>query len=64
MITDINRDSTVDVLRGFAIFLVVFGHIIHVPEARAIIWGFHMPIFFFLSGYLFNSSNTQAFYLF
>lgn len=52
------RLSWVDQCRGFAILLVVVGHLIHFngfgqdnPLAE-IIWTFHMPLFFAISGYV------------
>lgn len=45
----------IDALRAFAIILVIIGHSINVPTLlKTIIYGFHMPLFFFLSGYLFH----------
>lgn len=46
-----DRQRYLDVLRGIAIFLVVFGHIVHIPMMMVYIYGFHMPLFFFLSGF-------------
>lgn len=53
-----DRLSWVDQCRGFAILLVVVGHLIHFngfgqdnPLAE-IIWTFHMPLFFAISGYV------------
>lgn len=51
------RNTTLDVLRGFAIFYVIFGHIIHIEDVRTFIWAFHMPLFFFISGLLFDENN-------
>ena len=56
-----NRLTQLDILRGIAIFFVVFGHIIHIPELRNYIWGFHIPIFFFISGFLFNPVKYSNF---
>ncbi|WP_163408409.1 acyltransferase family protein [Flavobacterium ajazii] len=51
----------IDRLKGFTIFLVVLGHIIpvliedkgaHKNELFLFIYSFHMPLFFFLSGYI------------
>lgn len=51
----------IDRLKGFTIFLVVLGHIIpvlindkaaHSNELFLFIYSFHMPLFFFLSGYI------------
>lgn len=39
------RNPTIDILRGIAIFLVVFGHISHIGWTKTYIWGFHIPIF-------------------
>lgn len=63
------RESWVDYAKGIGIILVVFGHVnrglysagIHVSEATyqqldSIIYSFHMPLFFFLSGLFFTSS--------
>ena len=52
-----NRKKYIDVLKGIGIFLVVFGHVTHILELREYIWNFHMPLFFFISGFLFNSSK-------
>jgi len=44
----------IDMLKGFGIFLVVLGHT-HIGEEMAkFIFSFHMPLFFFISGFLFN----------
>lgn len=51
------RNTTWDVMKGIGIFLVVFGHVVHVPWLRTYIWGFHMPLFFFISGVLFNKDK-------
>lgn len=58
-----DREKWVDVVRGFAIYLVVLGHSIqyatpHDYNFRANIvfrwiYGFHMPLFMIVSGYLF-----------
>lgn len=58
------RIAYIDLLKGFAIFLVVMGHFLawNIPEScqpnfgqsfvYRLIYSFHMPLFFFLSGYL------------
>lgn len=50
----INENKTVrvdwiDQLRGFAIFLVVYGH--NFPITEKYIYSFHMPLFIFLAGF-------------
>ena len=52
-----NRLIYLDALRGFAILLVVVGHLIQYNYQSALddpifnaIYSFHMPLFFFISG--------------
>lgn len=47
----------VDILKGIAILLIVYGHIIPgaVPFVTYWVSTFHIPLFFFVSGLLFNS---------
>ena len=45
-----NRDELFDVLKGIAIILVIIGHC-HLTKLRPIIYSFHIPIFFFITGY-------------
>ncbi len=50
-----NRNATIDIAKGIAIFLVVLGHLqqdLYSPAAK-LIAGCHMPIFFLLSGLFF-----------
>src|SRR5687768_10013404 len=45
------RHGWVDVLKGFGIILVVAGHVF-AKNTTHVIYMFHMPLFFFLSGFL------------
>lgn len=48
------RLAWIDALKGFGILLVVFAHY-NLPQAiETYIFSFHMPLFFFVSGFLFN----------
>jgi len=53
-----NRNRTLDVAKGIGIILVVLGHnwiIFHeYPEAMRVIFSFHLPLFFFISGIFFK----------
>lgn len=60
-----NRNKTIDLLKGIAIYLVVFGHSIQFLYSNnnfyddylyRIIYSFHMPLFMLISGYLFYYS--------
>jgi len=53
------RKAWIDTAKAFAIFLVVMGHYLgDVPPARAYIYTFHMPLFFFISGFLFRKKGS------
>ena len=59
----------IDRLKGFGIFLVVLGHLIQNNVVNGtsnilfnIIYSFHMPFFFFLSGYVaYKSTKIDSF---
>lgn len=53
------RDTYIDIVKGIAILLVVVGHtLVDLTDVKALntlfnfIYSFHMPLFFFLSGYV------------
>jgi len=58
------RNSTIDIAKGLGILLVIFGHndlvIGEKGELFRIIFSFHVPLFFFLSGVFLNESGDAA----
>lgn len=50
------RSKGLDIAKGIGIILVVWAHAC--GPASSAIYQFHMPLFFIISGYLFNSRNT------
>ena len=50
------RSKGLDIAKGIGILLVVWAHA--QGPTSAVIYQFHMPLFFIISGYLFNSRNT------
>lgn len=54
-----DREVWIDFLRGVGIILVVLAHCW--PPFRKQIYGFHMPLFFLLSGYLFSHYEKLCF---
>ena len=48
------REAWIDYLRGFGILLMIIGHTHVWNPIVQWIYGFHMPLFFMLSGYLFD----------
>lgn len=54
------RKSYLDVAKGIALLLVVWGHAgMRVPGLGTAIIQFHMPLFFIVSGYLFKNSQNK-----
>lgn len=59
------RDNIIDTAKGFGIFLVIAGHLFTYGGGYScVVFSFHMPMFFFLSGYVFNTdwSRKQFYY--
>lgn len=50
------RNRSIDAVKGVLILLVIIGHVLVGPidehVVRYVIYSFHMPAFFFVSGYL------------
>lgn len=55
------RINSIDILRGIGIILVVLGHAPIDKNVLEYIYNFHMPLFFFISGYLFNLNQDKKF---
>ena len=49
------RIHYIDIVKGFGIFWVVWAHVAHIEGIWEYVWPFHMPLFFFISGLLFNN---------
>lgn len=53
------RHKHIDVVKGIGIFLVVMGHTYGIPEQLYnLIYSFHMPLFFILSGMVYNENKN------
>lgn len=55
------RVSWLDAAKGLGIVFVVMGHVVTNPPFRRLIYTFHMPLFFFLSGIAFSFSRKEGF---
>lgn len=55
------RISWIDVARGIGIILVIYGHTLGSSGHRYLIYSFHMPLFFFLSGLVFRSRSGETY---
>ncbi len=58
------RVSWIDICRGIGIVLVIYGHGLSGDSYRYIIYAFHMPLFFFLSGVVFHHRKYEHFFTF
>ena len=57
---NMSRIQSIDNAKGIGIILVVIGHSVDVFSAIGVsISSFHMPLFFILSGFLFNENNNS-----
>lgn len=55
-----SRYDYIDYAKGFGILLVVWAHILIVGWSHQIIYAFHMPLFFFISGMLFRKDKYTS----
>lgn len=53
------RQTWIDSLRGFGIILMLIGHSMVGENIKHFIYGFHMPLFFVISGYLFDIKHEE-----
>lgn len=51
------RITWLDAAKGYGILLVIFAHVDY-SYLRNIIYTFHMPLFFYLSGYVFSQKES------
>lgn len=56
-----NRLKYLDIAKGLAILAVVWAHILVVGWSHKLIYSFHMPFFFLVSGMLFNRDKFPSF---
>lgn len=58
------RIDWIDAAKGFAMLLVMIGHVPGPSSVKTWIYTFHMPLFFFLSGYVFKIRDGENFWKF
>ena len=57
----LKRIEWIDIAKGMGIIYVVLSHVYSIPAALSnYIYSFHMPLFFFLSGYLFFENKYKS----
>ncbi len=57
------RFRWLDILKGFGIILVVFGHVFQNRISHEFIFAFHMPLFFMAAGWLYRAKPTISYTL-
>lgn len=55
---DVLRLKWADMAKGYGIILVMVGHLAQYTVIGGIIYSFHIPLFFFISGYFFKDTGT------
>lgn len=56
-----HRIGHLDMVKAFAIFMVFIGHKISYITAEQYIYSFHLPLFFWISGFLYDPVKSQQF---
>lgn len=56
------RIESLDIAKGIGILIVVLGHVLRADDVflKKFIFSFHMPLFFMLSGFVFNTENKKG----
>ena len=57
-----NRVRYIDVAKGIAITCIILGHL-EIPQIVQIVFTFHVPIFFFITGYFIKRENSRKEYI-
>jgi acyltransferase len=59
----VNKERTawIDIARGIGIIFVIYGHTLGAAGFRYLIYAFHMPLFFFLSGLVFHNRENEKY---
>lgn len=53
------RDQNVDIYRGIAILLVLVGHVFWLDKIGPLIYSFHLPLFFMVTGFFIDRSSEK-----
>lgn len=55
----IKRNNWIDTIKGIGIILIVIGHVNAPGLLNKLIYGFHVPLFFVVTGYLYNKEKWE-----
>lgn len=59
-INTVKRLDYIDIAKGLGMLTIIWGHIVHEGWSNQFVYSFHIPLFFFLSGMVFNASKYQT----
>ena len=59
-----NRIDYIDMSKGIGMLAIIWGHIMLTGWSNALVYSFHIPLFFFLSGMMFDRKKYPTFGLF
>ena len=60
---DNQRINWIDMAKGYGIIAVFIGHMVQNSALGLFVYSFHLPLFFFLSGYLFKPEASFVSFL-
>ena len=55
------RLITLDIAKGIGMLFVIFAHVNYTPKLLILIYSFHMPLHFILSGFLFDRNRYSTY---
>lgn len=56
----LKRLDYIDIAKSLGMLTIIWGHIVHEGWSNQIVYAFHIPLFFFLSGMVFNASKYHT----
>jgi acyltransferase len=57
-----SRLGWIDTIKAIGIYLIILGHLPQPNEVKSFLWTFHVPLFFFVSGFLSKSVTFEVFF--
>jgi len=58
------RTHWIDIARGIGIIFIIYGHLLVKESSSFLLYSFHIPLFFFLSGAVYNPRKYANFFTF
>ena len=55
------RIDYIDIAKGLGMMTIIWGHIMYAGISNAIVYAFHIPLYFFLSGLVFSRERYASF---